>query len=259
MMAIAAELLDAECYLGISRVSNILATNIQGVNPHGGVENPATESLLQDIVEEYLYIPMGRIMTLDVDESRSGLFRFSLSSMDCLLRTEAAMGREEEHKKKGLTDACLFLRSFDLIPSESILLSLFSSVLGVSHPASRGTTTGSLSPSATASGGSHAWRKPTSASFEEAGGSSVGQRYNHYRVPQVKDPKRKISAQQQQQSQQQSLNSSALSSETSLPSQQLTIGNATLDYVPCVLKANSPEILPAFLQTLLHLRQTVTL
>lgn len=261
MMAIAAELLDAECYLGISRVSNILATNIQGVNPHGGVENQATESLLQDIVEEYLYIPMGRIMTLDVDESRSGLFRFSLSSMECLLRTEAAMGREEVHKKKGLTDACLYLRSFDLIPSESILLSLFSSVLGVSHSALRGTTTGSISPSDTAIGGSHAWRKPTSASFEEAGGSSVGQRYNHHRVPQVKDPKRKISVQQQQHLQQQSLNSSAsaLSSESSLPSQQLTIGNATSDYVPCVLKANSPEILPAFLQTLLHLRQTVTL
>lgn len=251
MIAIAAELLDAEYYLGISRISNILTTTIQNAHSHRGSESHSSESLRRDIVEEYVYIPMGRIMTLDIDESRSGLFRFSLSSMNWLLRAEAAVRNgEEARKKKGLSDACLFLRSFDLIPSESILLSQFSAVLGVSPPVPVGVTTEeSLSPPAAAIDGSHSWRRSTS-SVEVTGSSSVGQRYNQDRVPQVKDPKRKVSAQQQQQ---ESQNLFTMSSPTVASAQD------SADYVSYVLKANSPEILPAFLQTLVHLRQTVTL
>lgn len=251
MIAIAAELLDAEYYLGISRISNILATTIQNAHSHRGSESHSSESLRRDVAEEYVYIPMGRIMTLDVDESHSGLFRFSLSSMNWLLRTEAAARNgEEAHKKKGLSDACLFLRSFDLIPCESILLSQFSAVLGVFPPVPVGVTTEeSLSPPAAAIDGSHSWRRPTS-SVEVPGSSSVGQRYNQNRVPQVKDPKRKVSAQQQQR---QSQNLFTMSSQTADSAQDST------DYVSYVLKANSPQILPAFLQTLVHLRQTVTL
>lgn len=272
MNALAAELLDSDVYLCMHR-SESLHLGLSAVPSPPTSLNELVKDAIQTptdpmgndphVAEEWFYIPLSRLVTLDVDVKRSGHFRFLLTpphapvSATATTSSSAAMsssimktpaktpsptsssstahhhdnssnhGRSKNHGNGSHThkvEACLYVRTLDVAPGPSLFASLIHNALLGDHRSRVLTTSTEQNPIAISS------TKPAQ--------NAAAMRFRH-------------------QLQQQQLQSSTTST-TNLFSTSKAVEDAdTAGYVSCLLQATSPEILPAWLQTLLHLHRTI--
>lgn len=274
MNALAAELLDSDVYLCLHR-SESLHLGLSAVSPPPtslnalthpeDVGQTPTDSMGNDphVAEEWFYMPLSRLVTLDVDVKRSGQFRFLLTSphetpsasttapsmMKTPTKTRSPTSassmahqksqdnndRGKNHDRSDHThkvEACLYVRTLDVAPGPSLFASLIHSALLGDHRSRVLSASTEQSPIGTAA------TKPAQ--------NAAAMRFRH-----------QLQQQQQQQQQQQSSLASATTTTTLLSSSRAAEETDTAGYVPCLLQATSPEILPAWLQTLLHLHRTI--